>query len=469
MDVDGVALPDNWVLTEFGTLFKIQGGTQPPRSQHVSKKKNGYVRFIQIRDFASDEHITYIPDTGKLKYCQDDDILIARYGASLGRICRGKSGAYNVALVKVLFDKKQIDADWVYYLLQSPWFQEPLFQVSRSAQEGFNQSELYPRLIPLAPLPEQRRIAKDITIKTSRVRAVREQLGLTQPLLRKFRQSIFAKAFSGELTKDWREQQTDLEPVSALLDHIRVERKKLLGKKYKEAQSVDKSDLTKLPMGWEWVRLGEICLLNPKHKADLISANTAVTFTPMPAIDAKLGEIVDYQERPFDKVRKGYTHFSDGDVLFAKITPCMENGKAAIARNLKNGIGCGSTELHVLRPLLGISAEYIYYYVRQEIFRKRAEANMTGTAGQLRVPVDFIREHIFPLPSIKEQAYIVGVLNKALERMNLIEGLADKTLLECERLPQAILAKAFRGELVEQDPNDEPASVLLKKIREKKK
>src|SRR6266568_1691326 len=129
---------------------------------------------------------------------------------------------------------------------------------------------------------------------------------------------------------------------------------------------IDRNDL---PPDWAWASLAQICEINPKHSPNVVSPDDAVTFVPMASIDEVTGSIQRPEVKRYGEVRKGYTHFREGDVLFAKITPCMENGKAAIARNLVNGIGCGTTELHVLRPLDGILPEFVFYFIRQESFR----------------------------------------------------------------------------------------------------
>src|SRR5579871_4057015 len=131
------------------------------------------------------------------------------------------------------------------------------------------------------------------------------------------------------------------------------------------------------------VPLSTACDLNPLVK---LPAKSDITFLPMPAVDAESGEIVSAQARPSIEAAKGYTRFQEGDVLFAKITPCMENGKAVVARNLANGFGAGSTEFHVLRPKEGVSAEWIWLFIRQRWFRNFAKDNFSGTAGQRRVP-----------------------------------------------------------------------------------
>jgi hypothetical protein len=129
--------------------------------------------------------------------------------------------------------------------------------------------------------------------------------------------------------------------------------------------------------------------LNPRSRTPL-EAGTPVSFVPMSAVDEVFGEIVGAEDRPIEEVSRGYTPFTDGDVLFAKITPCMQNGKAAVARNLRNGVGFGSTEFHVLRPKPLELSEWLFHFVRCESFRKGAAANLTGTAGQQRVPAEFL-------------------------------------------------------------------------------
>ncbi|KXS31756.1 MAG: Type I restriction enzyme EcoKI specificity protein [Candidatus Gallionella acididurans] len=133
----------------------------------------------------------------------------------------------------------------------------------------------------------------------------------------------------------------------------------------------------------------------------------------MAAVDEISGSIADSQVRTFAEVKKGYTHFMDNDVLFAKITPCMENGKAAIARSLIGGLGFGSTEFHVLRSNGEVLPDWLFYFVRQPHFRTEAKRNFTGTAGQQRVPTAFLASALVPVPPLEEQHRIVDILSRA--------------------------------------------------------
>ena len=139
------------------------------------------------------------------------------------------------------------------------------------------------------------------------------------------------------------------------------------------------------------MRLSDICEINPK--ADPINDHTMVSFVSMPDVSDS-GKIKTTTARPFGEVKKGFTSFREGDVLFAKITPCMENGKGALAVGLRNGIGCGSTEFHVLRPNTEvIQGKWLYYLTVWTAFRKDAERHMSGSAGQKRVPKAFLEKY----------------------------------------------------------------------------
>jgi len=158
--------------------------------------------------------------------------------------------------------------------------------------------------------------------------------------------------------------------------------------------------------------LGEVCELNPSTDFDF-SENLPCTFVPMEAVDDLSAQIVKLLTRPFREVSKGYTSFAENDVLLAKITPCMENGKCAIARGLRDRVGFGSTEFHVLRASKEVLPEWLYYFWRLPETRQNAERSMTGTAGQKRVPSSYLETVKLPLPDLSEQKRIVGLLGHA--------------------------------------------------------
>lgn len=194
---------------------------------------------------------------------------------------------------------------------------------------------------------------------------------------------------------------------------------------------------------WPTKLLGEVCTINPKLAAsDAPAVDSEVTFVPMAAVDESSGTISRPELRQYRQVAKGYTSFRENDVLFAKITPCMENGKAAIARGLVNGIGFGSTEFHVLRPSSDVLSAWVFAFIRQPAFRLEAQANFTGTAGQRRVPSDFMKRVPITVPPLAEQKRVVKLLDEA-DRLRKLRVDADGRTADV--IP-ALFYEMFKGD-----------------------
>jgi type I restriction enzyme S subunit len=227
---------------------------------------------------------------------------------------------------------------------------------------------------------------------------------------------------------------------------------------------------TDVPEGWALSRISDVCRINPpKVSVNALESEQPVTFVPMPAVDADKGAITTPQERPFSEVRRGFTSFQEDDVIMAKITPCMENGKAAIARGLANGIGFGSTEFHVLRSNGTALPEFIYHFIRQESFRKTAESEMTGSVGQKRVPLGFLQQVELPLPPLPEQLRIVTKIDELFATVNATRGRLERVPAILEKFRQAVLAAACSGRLTadwrESHVDPEPASSVIDRLR----
>ena len=184
------------------------------------------------------------------------------------------------------------------------------------------------------------------------------------------------------------------------------------------------------------------------------------------------GHIDLTQKRQYGEVRKGYTRFIEGDVLFAKITPCMENGKIAVARGLANGCGCGSTEFHVLRPLNGLCREFLFFFLLLDEFRREAQRNMAGTAGQLRVPAAWVSEAPLPLPPLAEQRRIVAAIETQFARLDASVAALRRAQANLKRYRASVLKDACQGRLVPSEAElarsegraYEPAGTLLERI-----
>lgn len=190
--------------------------------------------------------------------------------------------------------------------------------------------------------------------------------------------------------------------------------------------------------GWPTVPLGDVVRINPRPPHG-ISPSMEVSFVPMAAVDEVSGTIANPQIRAFSTVAKGFPIFAEGDVLFAKITPCMENGKAALATGLCNGIGAGSTEFFVLRTGDRVLAAYVYHFLRRQPFRDACKANFTGSAGQQRVPRSFLEKAPIPLPPLEEQRRIVALLDRA----EAIRRRADTARQTARALIPALFTQTF--------------------------
>ncbi|MDY3226646.1 MAG: restriction endonuclease subunit S [Candidatus Cryptobacteroides sp.] len=223
-----------------------------------------------------------------------------------------------------------------------------------------------------------------------------------------------------------------------------------------------------IPEGWEWCRFGSIVIHNPQVTAD---DETNAAFMPMTLIDAGYGSSYTYETKKWATIKTGFTKIATGDIAYAKITPCFQNRKSFILGDVPGGVAAATTELNVIRTYTGTIEEwYILYFLKSEYFIK--EARYKGTAGQQRVLSDYIQNKLFPLPPLNEQKRIVQKIQTVLPIIRTYgksQEALDKLNTEIlDKLKLSVLQEAIRGRLVPQDPNDEPASVLLEHIREEK-
>lgn len=233
---------------------------------------------------------------------------------------------------------------------------------------------------------------------------------------------------------------------TAVLDEITIardicEKKKTDLDLLKKAQFVKMFGLPGTDMyGWGLVPLGTCCEMNPKKGSDpRLTGNLQVSFVPMTAVSED-GSIDVSQTKNYDEVRTGFTYFSENDVLFAKITPCMENGKGAVAVGLTNGIGFGSTEFHVLRPIISKSNPYwLYTLLSFDSFRKEAAANMKGSAGQRRVPITFLKKYKVVLPPIELQEQFSAFVSEIEQSKKSVQVMLNRLIV----LQASLMQKYF--------------------------
>nr|WP_302696881.1 restriction endonuclease subunit S [uncultured Ruminococcus sp.] len=188
--------------------------------------------------------------------------------------------------------------------------------------------------------------------------------------------------------------------------------------------------------GWGLQKIGDICEINPKKaKESKLHSELKISFVPMPAV-SEYGNIDATEIKTYEEVKSGFTYFAENDVLFAKITPCMENGKGCIARGLCNGIGFGSTEFHVIRPTAKTNPYWIYNVTVFKQFRKDAAANMTGSAGQRRVPAKFLENYKVALPPIELQTQFADFVKQVDKSKATVQKALDEAQLLFDSLMQ---------------------------------
>ena len=327
--------------------------------------------------------------------------------------------------------------------------------------------------------------------------------------IQKLRELILELGVHGKLV----EQDPEDTPAPQLLTEISEHRKELI--KRKEIKNskplppvLDNEAPSALPDGWAWTRLETIAEISPRNSAE---DTTEASFVPMPLVTTSHRGQHEEEPRTWVNIKKGYSHFADGDIGLAKITPCFENSKAAVFRNLRNGIGAGTTELHVARPLsTAIDPYFILLFLKSPKYLNEGEQVMTGSAGQKRVPKDYFSETPLPLPPQEEQHRIVQKVDELMalcdrleqqtsDQLEAHETLVDtllNTLTQSEnatelgdnwvrlaahfdnlltteqsidKLKQTFLQLAVMGQLVAQHGDDEPAETLLSTIDKERK
>ncbi len=378
---------------------------------------------------------------------------------SIGLVPDGIKGLVSPAYVVFKTNENLLPELLLDYLRSN----EGLFQIGKYARGTVRKTLKFEDLckieMPIPSISKQNSILKKKESVEIEVSELKTELTYQQTLIKKLRQQILQEAIEGKLTAEWRKRFFPLprgrtakqggdkyEYASVLLERIIAEKNQMIkDKKIKPHKTIPPISCEDkpfpLPPGWVWCRLGDIALINPRN---YVSDDIEVGFTPMPLVSASFCDSPKFEKRRWADVKKGFTHFANNDVIVAKITPCFENSKAGVVENYPNGIGAGTTELHVIRKLtLELNSSYIYFSLKTTQFLQNGKKLMTGAVGQKRVPKEYIENLLFSLPPIAEQKTIVVKVEKLIALCDQLEAKIAENKPHAKQLIRAVLKEAL--------------------------
>lgn len=309
---------------------------------------------------------------------------------------------------------------FLYYYLLSPSFMGFANAIDKAkgvAYPAIGEKDFFNGIMPLPPLAEQKRIVAKIEELLPLVDGYEKAWKRLEELNKRFpedmQKSILQMAIQGKFVEQRPEEGTGEE----LYKIIREEKEALIKagkiKKEKKLPEIMEDEIPfEIPDSWKWVRLARVVTLNPKND---LPDDLDVAFVPMPCVADGYRNEHTYEIKKWVNIKKGFTHFAEGDIGVAKITPCFQNRKSVILKNLLNGYGAGTTELSIIRVINNmLICEYLLWFFKTEYFITNGKKSFTGTAGQQRINKDYLATCLFPLPPLAEQKRIVEKIEELL-------------------------------------------------------
>jgi type I restriction enzyme, S subunit len=459
-DEGSTPVPPGWGWVRFGDILDFQGGSQPPKDKFSDEKLDGYVQLLQIRDLGDHPQPVYINKDLTTKFCTSSDIMIGRYGASVGKIFWGKDGAYNVALVKLIDEFGIFDKNFLYVLLKSPVGQSLFKGISRSAQAGFNKGDIENKLIPVCTLKEQQKVIDKVNelmlicddLEEKEIKSI----GLHDRLLKKFLSTLFKSINSSDFKSNWvrvlevfdslfisedsieslkeavfqlaimgklAKQDENESSASVLLDEINEDKRHAVnyGRGDGKSDPISQSELPfSLPDNWCWARLSDVSgyiqygfndSANPINKEPLLLRITdiqddQVNWNSVPGCNASIQDVQNYILR-------------NGDIVIARTGGTI--GKSYLVRDL-NRAAIFASYLIRIGGIPKISPEYKKIFFSSPLYWQQIISSSMGT-GQPNVNGTALKKLLFPLPPLGEQHRIVAKVNQLI---NICDDLKTK-------------------------------------------
>jgi len=392
-----------WQTKKLGDVCDFEGGSQPPKSEFIYDEKPGYVRFLQIRDFGSDKNITYIRHSKKNRLCHEKDILIGRYGASVGKILTDKSGAYNVALMKTIPNLEVLDQSWFYHFLISDEFQKPLLNVAdRSAQAGFSKDDIYNFPVPVPPLAEQQRIVVLLDeafegLATAKANA-EKNLQNARALFESHLQSVFTQRGNGWVEKP-------LETVASILN----------GYAFKSTDFSAKE-------GTKCIKITNVGVRDFVSNSD--------------------GYLPDSFAAEYEKVS-----VKEGSIVIALTRTIIADGlKVAVVPQDYDGALLNQRVASIITNDKDLNGAFLFAYLSTQTVVDYVKERV-NTLMQPNLSITDLRSMPVPAPPRREQNKITEQLESLREETQLLARIYERKLAALAELKKSLLHQAFTGEL----------------------
>ena len=476
-------LPDGWVWVKLEEITNNFDGSRIPLKQRERDEIEGKHPYYGASGII--DHINqYIFEGNFLLIAEDGANLFTR-SKPIAFQAKGKFWVNNHAHILQTFSDSPLE-----YLEHYTNSIDLRFYLTGTAQPKLTQKSLNKIPVPLPPLNEQHRIVTKIEELFAKLDAGVELLNKLKIKLKRYRQAVLKAAVEGDLTKEWREaHQGELEPASELLQRILKQRREkwetdelakmeAKGKtpkddkwkqKYKEPVAPDTSDLPELPDGWCWAKLNEVASFknginfksSQKGQLGILTVDVLNMYSNRLAVDTKELYRVDIN------IKEDYL-LEYGDILFVRSSVKREGvGWTSLFIPISEKVTFCGFIIRARLQNLDISPKFITYYLRTDL----ARAKIVASSSQVtitNISQNALGNILLPIPTVNEQHYIVSKIDQAFTQIDQLEKTIETNLKRSEKLRQSILKQAFTGQLVPQDPNEEPASKLLERIKAEK-
>lgn len=422
-------IPQNWCWVKHNGVLDISGGSQPAKSYFISEPTEGYIKLYQTRDYGDNPVPVYIPEKYATKTTLEGDILLARYGGSLGKVFRAHEGAYNVALAKVIkLYPDLIDDEYLYKYYFTQFYQDFCVKASkgRSAQAGFNRDDMNNIPFPLPPLAEQRRIVEQIESLFTKLDEAKEKAQEVIDRIETNIEAILYNAFSGKLTQYWRKEN---------------------GVDY----NWEKSTLSKIVSGLKY---------GSSEKSDYNNNGTPVLRIP------NIGEgVVDFSDLKYmqGELENSSNEVFENDILIIRSNGSRDLvGKCAIVPALERRFAYASFLIRI-EASDKVLPNYLVRYINSSMARGQLFAKAKSSSGIHNINSKELGSIRIDVPTIEEQTEILKIIEPLIKKELAVKNITSHMIENIAELKKSILTKAFRGELGTNVSLEENSIELLKK------